>query len=132
MPVEPTEIAALGFQLAARADSEVVMRAAVGRIYYGLFLMSRELFNVTNRRREAHDVVAQAIGKATKRATREKYDELRGLREEADYQPETDGWDDRLIRAQRLYRQVVQDLKDREKLPPTFLVPSISRGIGTG
>ena len=114
MSIEPTEFVDLGRSLVEESGGEPTLRTGVGRIYYGLFLGLRDALNVRARTREAHDDVATQLGRRTKRATAQKYRELKDLRELADYEPSEGQWDRKAVKALRLYEDIMEEVLRRK------------------
>lgn len=94
-PLDPREFIRLARELGARTD-EASLRAAVGRAYYGLFLLAREKLGLSTTSKDVHGEVTmklRALHGYWKAADHLKI--LRQLRNVADYQPMPDKAKDR-------------------------------------
>jgi uncharacterized protein (UPF0332 family) len=110
MPVEPRDVYELGNAISTAYNTEAAKRSAVSRIYYSVFLSVRQRFPVSSRTRQVHMDVRAALAKATKRQTGDQFGDLMDLRNEADYDIHTDGWDSKLLRAKRLADHINAEL----------------------
>jgi len=120
MPIRSHDVITLGYELAQQQNSEAALRAAVGRLYYGLFLLVRETFAFTPQRRNAHDQAAAELARRTKRATADQYRELLDLRGLADYEPDESEWDRKVSRAIRLHDHITDEMRKRQHIPRTY------------
>ena len=91
LSISPKRLVALAQNLAEQAktassisESEVLRRAAVGRIYYAVFLTGREKFAITVER-GVHALVQESI-RAKDPVLAAVYENLKILRSVADYQ----------------------------------------------
>lgn len=117
MPSQYQDLVELGHELAHREESEAALRTAVVRFYYGTLWLVRQLFLPNPSRRNAHQQAAAELGKRTRSATLHQYNDLLELRGLADYHPEEDGWDQKVLRARRLHEHIVEELRKRGHLP---------------
>jgi hypothetical protein len=84
-PFNPLEFLRLAREMGA-ASSEAELRAAVGRAYYALFLVTREKLKVTGNRNIHARVVEKLRNHPGFRSTGDQLDRLKRLRVAADYQ----------------------------------------------
>jgi hypothetical protein len=112
MPIEPSEIRTFAPEIAELYQSEVAWRAAVSRLYYGVYLHARDRLNIAQRRR-SHEEVRAAIQRRTQRSVGEQMSELRELREMADYEMNHNEWDQKYLKAMRLAERIMDALVKR-------------------
>lgn len=109
-PFNPRAFVVLAQELASTTEEEVRLRTAVGRVYYGLFLVARVQLGVRARRDVQREVISAM--KRRNRTLADQLDALRRLRVVADYQltPENSSdrnWKANWQRAQALANRVL-------------------------
>ncbi len=113
MPIEPLEVHEFARDIAKRHPTEeVALRSAVSRLYYGVYLHARDRLGVAQRRR-SHQEVRNELQRRTRKVTGDQLGDLRQLREEADYDLKSGGWEQNFMRATRLADRVLKDLRKR-------------------
>ncbi|TKJ30154.1 MAG: hypothetical protein CEE40_05775 [Chloroflexi bacterium B3_Chlor] len=85
-PFDPLHFVGLGQRLAQVATTECELRTAVGRAYYGLFLLARDRRGITGRDRVHVRTINAVKSQAGYWATGCQLDDLRELRCVADYE----------------------------------------------
>ena len=106
----------LARELSTQGQSEAALRGAVGRFYYGTLLLVRHLFISRPSRTNAQTEAASVLGRRTKRSTSQQYLQLFELRGQADYDPEENLWDRKVVTAGRLHDHIVEELRKRSYL----------------
>lgn len=115
-PFDPTAFLDLAKDLASKSNDEVILRCSVGRLYYGVFLVGRDLFGMENQPfKEAHRELQTRL-KRKKSAMGSLLNSLHELRKVADYDmiPEASysnwdkNWSDALYTADALMKQFQQ------------------------
>jgi uncharacterized protein (UPF0332 family) len=83
---DPSEFVKLARRIASSVLQESELRTAVGRAYYGLFLVARDKMRV-KKRRDVHSETIKRLRKVSGyRSTADELDELFELRKVADYE----------------------------------------------
>jgi hypothetical protein len=85
-PFDPLTFLALARDLAAGSAEEANLRTAVSRAYYAIFLVIRDWVGLVGRDRVHHKIL-QVLGRRNQQGIGTLLNDLRRLREIADYQP---------------------------------------------
>ena len=85
-PFDPIDFYNLAHDIATAPADEARLRAAIGRVYYALFLISRARTHPGRYKVKHIDVIA-AVGKKTNLAAKSQLEAIQRLRHVADYEP---------------------------------------------
>lgn len=111
MAFSPLDFVKLAHRLAASAPQEVELRTAVGRLYYGLFLIARDKLRVGGRHNVHTKTIGRLRGRKGHKTTADALDELFELRKVADYElvprkPRYASWPKNWSRAQSIASRI--------------------------
>ena len=84
-PFDPLTFLAIARALAMDSSNEGRLRTAIGRAYYGVFLVVRDWLGV-HEHRDAHQRVLTELGNRNQQGIGARLHDLRALRMAADYQ----------------------------------------------
>jgi uncharacterized protein (UPF0332 family) len=96
-----------------QADPESAARTAAGRFYYGAFLQARDAANIKNTSGSVHDSVIQAYAAKNSKLSNQ-LNELRKLRNAADYQINAPFPPINARRCQTLAKKILADLPSQK------------------